>query len=117
MPVSDARKRASAKWNASKDNIMIRPDKETGAAIRAAASAAGLSNQQYILEAVDAYMHGGNTLRLNYEAIGMHAEKNGETTPAFVNRAVRDQIERDNSLFKMGLKPKTDKTTEREAAE
>lgn len=105
MPVSDARKRASAKWNASKDNIMIRPDKETGAAIRAAAADAGLSNQQYILEAVDTFMHDGNALRLDYEAIGAHTEKTGETTPAFVNRAVRDQIERDNTLFRMGLKP------------
>lgn len=52
MPVSDAHKRASTKWNASKDNLMIRPDKDEGAAIRAAAEAAGQSNQQYILQAV-----------------------------------------------------------------
>ena len=35
---------------------MIRPTKEVGATIRAAAEAAGLSVQQYILDAVDAYM-------------------------------------------------------------
>lgn len=52
MAVSDAHKRASKKWNESKDNLMIRPTKEEGAAIRAAASAAGQSNQQYILQAV-----------------------------------------------------------------
>ena len=51
MPVSDAKKKANARWNASKDNIMIRPTKEEGAAIRAAAVAAGQSNQQYILQA------------------------------------------------------------------
>lgn len=51
MPVSDAKKKANARWNASKDNIMIRPTKEEGAAIRAAAIAAGQSNQQYILQA------------------------------------------------------------------
>ena len=51
MPVSDAHKRASRKWDSSRDNIMIRPDKETGAAIRAAAAKAGQSNQQYILQA------------------------------------------------------------------
>lgn len=56
MPVSEAHKRASNKWNASRDQIMIRPTKEVGAAIRAAAEAAGLSVQQYILDAVDAYM-------------------------------------------------------------
>lgn len=52
MPVTDAHKRASAKWNASRDNIMIRPDKETGAQIRQAAADAGQSVQQYILQAV-----------------------------------------------------------------
>ena len=56
MPVSEAHKRASNKWNTSRDQIMIRPTKEVGAAIRAAAEAAGLSVQQYILDAVDAYM-------------------------------------------------------------
>ena len=56
MPVSDAHKKASAKWNSSRDNIMLRPDKETGAAIRAAAAAAGLSVQQFILKAVAAFM-------------------------------------------------------------
>lgn len=56
MPVSDAHKRASKKWNDSRDNIMIRPDKETGAAIRAAAAAAGQSVQQFILTAVAAFM-------------------------------------------------------------
>lgn len=56
MAVSDAHKRASNKWNASRDNIMVRPTKEDGAAIRAAAAAAGVSVQSYILEAVAAYM-------------------------------------------------------------
>ena len=56
MPVSDAHKRASTKWNSSRDNIMIRPDKETGAAIRAAAASLGLSVQQFILQAVAAFM-------------------------------------------------------------
>ena len=57
MPVSDAHKRASAKWNAARDNIMIRPDKEKGAAIRAAAAAAEMSVQAFILAAVDHFMH------------------------------------------------------------
>ena len=56
MSVSEAHKKASAKWNGSRDNIMIRPDKETGAAIRAAAAAAGLSVQQFILAAVADFM-------------------------------------------------------------
>ena len=56
MSVSEAHKKASAKWNSNRDNIMIRPDKETGAAIRAAAAAAGLSVQQFILAAVADFM-------------------------------------------------------------
>ena len=49
MAVSDAHKRASYKYNSSRDNIMLRPDVETGAAIRAAAAAAGQSVQGWIL--------------------------------------------------------------------
>ncbi len=56
MPVSEAHKRASHKWNSSRDNIMIRPTKEVGEAIRASAAKAGLSVQQFILKAVEKYM-------------------------------------------------------------
>ena len=56
MAVSDAHKRASAKWNASRDNIMIRimirPEKEEGQKIRDAAAKAGQSVQAFILDAV-----------------------------------------------------------------
>lgn len=52
MPVTEAHKRASKKWNESRDNIMIRPDKDEGQQIRAAAAAAGQSVQQFILSAV-----------------------------------------------------------------
>ncbi len=56
MPVSEAHKKASRKWDSSRDNIMIRPDKETGAAIRAAAAEEGKSVQQFILNAVAEHM-------------------------------------------------------------
>ena len=52
VAVSEAHKRASYKWNASRDNIMIRPDKEEGQRIRDAAAAVGQSVQGYVLEAV-----------------------------------------------------------------
>lgn len=52
MATSEAQKRASYKWNSSRDNITIRPDKDTGAQIRQAAADAGQSVQQYILDAV-----------------------------------------------------------------
>lgn len=47
-----AEKAAVKKYQQSRDNIMIRPDKETGAQIRQAAADAGKSVQQYILDAV-----------------------------------------------------------------
>ena len=56
MSVSEAHKKASAKWNSSRDNILIRPDKETGARIRASAAEAGLSVQRFILSALSEYM-------------------------------------------------------------
>ena len=56
MPVSEAHKRASVKYNASRDNIMLRPTKEEGANIRAAAASAGMSVQAYILQAVREYI-------------------------------------------------------------
>lgn len=56
MAVSEAHKRASNKWNSSRDNIMVRPSKEVGETIRAAAAAAGKSVQAYILQAVQEKM-------------------------------------------------------------
>lgn len=56
MAVSEAHKKASNKWNSSRDNIMIRPTKEVGVSIRDAAMAAGVSVQAYILQAVQEKM-------------------------------------------------------------
>ena len=56
MAVSEAHKKASYKYNASRDSITIRPERSKGAAIRAAAAASGESLQNYILDALDARM-------------------------------------------------------------
>lgn len=56
MSVTEAHKKASAKWNSSRDSITIRPDRETGSTIRSAAAAAGLSIQQFILAALAEFM-------------------------------------------------------------
>ena len=58
MAVSDAHKRASVKYNASKDNIMLRPSKEDGARIRKAAADAGKSVQRYCLDVCPAGAEG-----------------------------------------------------------
>ena len=49
---TEAQKRASTKYNRKQDNIMIRPTKDEGAEIRAAAANAGQSVQAYVLQAV-----------------------------------------------------------------
>ena len=41
MPCTEAQKRGNAAYNRRQDNIMIRPSKDKGGAIRAAAAAAG----------------------------------------------------------------------------
>ena len=52
---SEAKRRANIEYNRRQDNIMIRPNKERGAEIRAAAAAEGLSVQAYILHALEEY--------------------------------------------------------------
>lgn len=53
MPkLSQARIDANVRYNRKQDAIMLRPDKDTGARIRAAAAAAGQPLQRYILDAV-----------------------------------------------------------------
>ena len=51
MPCTEARKRANAAYNRRQDSITIRPSKQDGAAIRAAATAAGQPVQVYIKQA------------------------------------------------------------------
>lgn len=51
MPVSEKKRQSNARYNAKCDVINIRPQKETGAEIRAAAAAAGESLQGWILQA------------------------------------------------------------------
>lgn len=51
MPCTEARKRANAAYNRRQDSITIRPSKDKGGAVRAAAAAAGQSMQAWILRA------------------------------------------------------------------
>lgn len=49
---TEAKRRAVIAYNKRQDAIMLRPDKETGAAIRKAAQDAGKPLQRFILDAV-----------------------------------------------------------------
>ena len=56
MALSEAKKAADKRYTSKLDNIMIRPYREEGVTIRAAAAAAGMSVQAYVLRAVRAWM-------------------------------------------------------------
>lgn len=111
MPVSEAKKRANAKWNASKDNIMVRTEVEEGAAIRAAAAASGQSITQFLLDAArerinrEAGFSADSSVAIDLPVITAHVEKTGESVNEFLVRAVADTIARDNSMLSMGLAP------------
>lgn len=64
MALSEAKKAADRRHNAKLDQIMIRPYKEEGAAIRAAAARSGKSLQGYILGAVRKQMEGEAAMAL-----------------------------------------------------
>lgn len=51
MPISDAQKRAAVAYNRRRDSITIRPSKDDGGVVRAAAAAAGQPVQVYIMQA------------------------------------------------------------------
>ena len=51
MPISEKKKITNSRYIAKCDSIQIRPPKERGDEIRAAAAAAGQSMQSYILQA------------------------------------------------------------------
>jgi len=52
MPITEKKKQSNARYTEKCDYINIRPLKEEGQKIRAAAAAAGQSLQGYILQAV-----------------------------------------------------------------
>ena len=68
MALSEAKKAADKRHMNKLDNIMVRPYREEGAAIRAAAAAAGMSVQKYILCAVRAWMGNGQTESISPDA-------------------------------------------------
>ena len=56
MPISDKKKASNARYTEKCDYINIRPLKDQGQRIRAAAAASGQSLQGYILQAVEERM-------------------------------------------------------------
>ena len=106
MATSDAHKRASYKYNAGRDNIMIRPTKETGHQIRQAAQAVGKSVQAYILGRIagdgDAPAPAPQAPQyLTPEALDkatQAAQAAGEELTDWITRAINDTAQRDSMI-------------------
>ena len=58
---TDAKRRGNAAYQKRQDALTIRPSKAEGALIRAAAAAAGMSVQAYILDTLRARIGAGET--------------------------------------------------------
>ena len=56
MPLSPKKRISNARYNEKCDNFNLRPSKDRGAQIRAAAAASGESLQGFCLKAIDFYM-------------------------------------------------------------
>ena len=101
---SAARIRANVAYNRRMDSIMIRPDKETGASIRAAAAAAGKPVQRYIIDLVTArpeVLDDGDSITVKagprtVEALKRIA-KPGETPKQCLERIMADAIRREQA--------------------
>lgn len=83
---------------------MIRPPKDEGARIRAAAEASGQSLQRYILDAINNYIardagaKPGHSIRIGpdaWEAIKAAANSRGEKPSEYVIRVISEALERD----------------------
>ena len=106
MAASDAHKRASYKYNAGRDNIMIRPTKEAGQQIRQAAQAVGKSVQAYILDRIagdgDAPAPVPTAPQfLTPEALEQAtqaAQAAGEELEAWITRAINETAQRDSMI-------------------
>ena len=106
MAASDAHKRASYKYNAGRDNIMIRPTKEAGQLIRQAAQAVGKSVQAYILDRIagDGDAPAPASQAPQYltpdalEQATQAAQAAGEDLDAWITRAINDTAARANML-------------------
>ena len=66
MAIRESKRRNNDKYNAKCDRISARPMKPVGAAIRAAAAAAGQSVQAYVLQAcIERMTREGQPLEIN----------------------------------------------------
>lgn len=116
---TEARKAANAKYNSQFVEAKVRMTSERREQVKAFADLHGESLNAFITRLIDEAMNGSNgqeqahvvevagsapSVSPDYSIITPHIEKTGESVQAFVDRAIRGQIERDTLLIKMGMK-------------
>lgn len=118
MAVSESRKKANVKWDAANlDRISIALPKGKKDVIKSAAAAVGESMNQYISGAIDMRLNGcsapaGDSAPImSPSALSLArdgAQKANETLPAFLERAVTDEIKRDEMKRRLDSQIKKD---------
>ena len=115
MAVSESRKKANQKWDAANlDRVSIAMPKGMKDTVKAAATVAGESMNQYIISATEQRINGSQQPTGAQQVITTTAliaaqeaaQRAGETIPAFVSRAVETQAQRDKVMQAMRPKEK-----------
>lgn len=119
MAVSESRKKANQKWDAANlDRVSIAMPKGMKDTVKAAATVAGESMNQYIIGATEQRINGQQQPAGASQGMGAiltpaalktaqeAAQRAGETIPAFVSRAVETQAQRDKVMQAMRPKEK-----------
>lgn len=119
MAVSESRKKANQKWDAANlDRVSIAMPKGMKDTVKAAATVAGESMNQYIIGATEQRINGSQQPTGAQQGMGAiltptalktaqeAAQRAGETIPAFVSRAVETQAQRDKVMQAMRPKEK-----------
>lgn len=112
MAVSEAQKKSAQKWDAANlDRVSIAMPKGMKDTVKAAATVAGESMNQYIIGATEQRINGQQQPAGASQGMGAiltpaalktaqeAAQRAGETIPAFVSRAVETQAQRDKVII------------------
>ena len=115
---SEAQKKSARKWDAANlDRVSVAMPRGRKDAIRERAAAQGESMNGFINAAIDSALSPQDAPQCavsdftamsaseDAERVKAHTERTGETTEAFIRRAIADTIKRDTVLLRMGMNP------------
>lgn len=115
---SEAQKKSARKWDAANlDRVSVAMPRGRKDAIRERAAAQGESMNGFINAAIDSALSPQDAPQCavsdftamsaseDAERVKEHTERTGETTEAFIRRAIADTIKRDTVLLRMGMNP------------